>query len=382
MPEKKTHRIDRPSIKEWLAKFLFAASRKNNPTDEAAPPLEDNQVVQRLVGDKAKPFVEVKPFIPRPKKARLSDQKNQNPGSQSDSGPTVPQPEIPFTAPNYRISKVEKDDLFIEEWLAGTGANPLNEEEPENPLAEIEKHSKQEKNEAQAENKTESASNPAESHLLPAETASEEDTKENLEELRSEAISGYEVEPGVIFEEPKKPLFARLRRWFDQQTNFSKTAIGIILFLFVGGVTAFTIYTIVKNKASTTANTPPIVIDSSVPIPTNVTFPDGESFDLVIGYPEDSQILPKNPEWLAGTEVPRWLVIPLGKNLQKAILSFKTGDQIILKMNNGEIIDYAFQSTQKVAVEDLSNFHSRTADLLIILGQTRGSSRTVIIASP
>jgi hypothetical protein len=92
--------------------------------------------------------------------------------------------------------------------------------------------------------------------------------------------------------------------------------------------------------------------------------------------------IPQEAEWLAGTEVPRWLALPWNKQLEAAVMAYNVNDVIKIQMNNKDIIEYRFQSVQKLPAEEMGTFHKNTADLLIVLSNNETSTRLVIVAVP
>ncbi len=271
-------------------------------------------------------------------------------------------------------------DDQVEERLVGKEAQPFVTEEPTVP-----RPVKRATSPLVVEPEPQPESAPAfdSSVFIPAaRLPPQEDQKQNIEELRSEATSGYETADGVVVEEPRKKYYQRFLYWFSQQTNLMKTAVCMAALLAVVGLVAIPFVIVRTIQASIKANLPRVYVDPSIPIPASIVLPDGEEFELAIGHPSDNLKLPESPEWLAGTEVPRWLVIPRTRKLLQAAQDFETGDIIKLVMSNGESLEYKFQSMQQVTAVDLPAYHAKTAHLLIVLGQARGDTRLVIIASP
>lgn len=203
----------------------------------------------------------------------------------------------------------------------------------------------------------------------------------NFENARSVAIEGYEISNA---EESKAgiPITKRFRQWAGHLSNLQKALIGGIVLLIAGGVGTLIYLLTPPALALPVGLGDEILRDPFAPIPSWIILPDGETFELAKGYLVNAQWTPQGPEWLAGSEVPRWLALPWNKKLEKAIRAFKSNDPIKMKMSNGDMLAYRYQGLQEVAVQDMDTFHTNSAELLIVLSKPRGETRLIVVAIP
>jgi hypothetical protein len=218
-------------------------------------------------------------------------------------------------------------------------------------------------------------------NLNPPQAEPIEIVEPDLEQMRATAIEGYDPElPDNL---GKHHLaFARLREWFRRLTLSQKMAI-LLGTLLVLGICIFTIV-LVSNRLFHTPESPVVDnLNSLTPIPTSVLLPDGQTFTLRMGTVTDGSWTPKGAEWLAGTEVPRWLALPWNDRLESAVLAYKINAPISLHMSNGDILVYRFESALEIPKGGMSAFHANTTDLLIILAKPGASTtRLVLVAGP
>jgi hypothetical protein len=215
---------------------------------------------------------------------------------------------------------------------------------------------------------------------IPSQAEPIEIVEPDLEQLRATAIEGYEPELSDNLGKPHL-LYARLREWFRYLTLFQKMAIlmGTLLVLGLG------IYAVVLvSTRSFHSSESPMVgnLNSTTPIPSSVLLPDGQIFSLKVGTVTDGSWTPKGAEWLAGTEVPRWLALPWSNSLESTALSYKVNAPISLHMSNGDTLVYRFESALEIPRGGMGAFHANTTDLLIILSKPGASTRLVLVAGP
>jgi len=202
----------------------------------------------------------------------------------------------------------------------------------------------------------------------------------NFDRLRTTASEGYD--PTVRGEiEVDRSIVARLRKWFNKLSKLQKM-IFLLGALFALGLGIILIFLISSRPIRPVVTPSDVYPDSIIPIPILVILPDSLSFELGVGTIINGSWTPQAAEWLAGTEVPRWLALPWDKNLESAVLKYEINEPIHLQMSNTDILVFRFQSVQEISAEEMGTFHANTADLLIILSDPKGSTRLVIIAVP
>lgn len=202
----------------------------------------------------------------------------------------------------------------------------------------------------------------------------------DFEDLRPQVAQVYETSVEEA-SRPGIPILRRLRDWFYYLPTTQKILLGCMLLILVAGVVVLAVV-FTRPAHPAVATSPQTLLDPSIPVPASVTLPGGQTFKLAVGSLADGQWTPKGPEWLAGTEVPRWLALPSSSELEKAVKTFKVDDLIRLTMSNGDQLAYRFQSLQKVPLGGLAVFQANTADLLIVLWKQNSTTLSVIVALP
>jgi hypothetical protein len=292
------------------------------PVENGSPFLEDEQVSKRLVGETApkKPIIG-SPLKYKKNRLRRSEVKPQQPGPE-------PQSDVNLVAPQTTKKEVEEPDFDDVRTIATQGYNPSVPEE--------------------------------------------------FEEVKPPAIRRQKWSKWLSF--PKKWLTI-LYEWFNRQNKLKKSGI-LVGVLLVVGLYVFLIVSFSPRLPSPVVPTSAITLISPIPIPASVVLPDGQSFSLGLGTPENGSWTPKGAEWLKGTQVPCWLALPWNKGLESAVRAYKVDNQIQLHMSNGDILYYRFQSVQELSPEEMGTFHTNTTDLLIVLSRPNASTLLIIVAVP
>jgi hypothetical protein len=214
----------------------------------------------------------------------------------------------------------------------------------------------------------------------PLKAEKTEIAEPNLDQLRATAIEGYDPDapnkPGE-----KRAALARLRDWFGGLPLWQKMTF-LVGTLVVLGLVIYGIVNVSSRLFVPVESTPYANLNPSAPIPSSVVLPDGQTFALGLGEVTHGSWTPKGAEWLVGTEVPRWLALPWNEGLESAVRAFKNNAPISLKMSNGDMLAYHFESIQEIPRDGMSTFRANTASLLIILSKPGASTRLVIFAGP
>lgn len=118
--------------------------------------------------------------------------------------------------------------------------------------------------------------------------------------------------------------------------------------------------------------------------PVNLTLPGGQKFTLGMGEVRNGKWVPLRAEWLAGTEISRWVALPWNPDLQIIIKTLKVGEKIELTMTNSDNIIYIVKSIQKMTWEELLSSKSTEVNLQIVIFEINNVDNTfwVITALP
>jgi hypothetical protein len=222
----------------------------------------------------------------------------------------------------------------------------------------------------------------SDSNLIAARPEQLKIEEPDFDQLRAMALKDYDPDMEEDHRTDRSSV-SRMKKWFHRLSFTQKMDI-LLGTLVVLGVTILLIVFFSAQSPQKTglapAVAPAVYQDPSVPIPILAIFPDGQSFNLEVGNVENGSWTPRSAEWLAGSEVPRWLSLPWNKNLEKTIRAYTINEPIQLKMSNNDMLVYRFQSVQEISAQEMGTFHANTTDLLIILSKPNTSKRLVILS--
>jgi len=101
--------------------------------------------------------------------------------------------------------------------------------------------------------------------------------------------------------------------------------------------------------------------------PRRIALPDGQTFNLGEGNLQNGNWVPLSAEWLAGTEISRWVALPWSSELEKTIKGLEPGDQIELTMSNSETSRFKVYSIQRMTMKELLSSDPTMPSLLVML---------------
>lgn len=101
--------------------------------------------------------------------------------------------------------------------------------------------------------------------------------------------------------------------------------------------------------------------------PRRIALPDGQAFNLGEGNLRDGNWIPLSAEWLAGTEISRWVALPWSSELDKTIKELEPGDPIELTMSNSETLLFKVNSIQRMTMKELLSSDATKPSLLVIM---------------
>lgn len=101
--------------------------------------------------------------------------------------------------------------------------------------------------------------------------------------------------------------------------------------------------------------------------PRRITLPDGQEYTLGEGNIRNGNWVPLSAEWLAGTEIARWIALPWSSELEIMIKGLEPGDQIDLTMSNSDIVSFKIFSIQRMTIKELMSSDTSKPSLLVLL---------------
>ena len=358
MPEKIPHENKLKDVKDWI-------SHLDSITDEEF-------VRSYLTGQKSQePGTESKDLLPNDGDSLSTKERKPDPSSRaSTSGYAAKRlnqkREMPVDVGTTALQDEELNNRLTgdADQAALTPISPLEEKSEERPQVQPM---------PQPEPKMQSDSN-----LIAARPEQLKIVEPDFDQIRVMALEDYDPD----MKEDHRidgPFVSRMKKWFHRLSGLQKMDI-LLGTLVVIGVTILLIVFLSAKSPQKTGFAPAVYQDPSVPIPILAIFPDGRSFKLGIGNVENGSWTPRSAEWLAGSEVPRWLSLPWNKNLEKTVRAYTINAPIQLKMSNNDVLVYRFQSVQEISAQEMGTFHANTTDLLIILSKSNTSKRLVVLA--
>lgn len=211
--------------------------------------------------------------------------------------------------------------------------------------------------------------------------------KTDYHELRDIALEDYQepvpeivVVPQPTINDKIENLAQRLNSRVLLRIIVTGLTILIILAVFVAG--AFVIKTLPMTLASPTATPTVFSPTASTPFPMQIRLPGGWAFILNKGSAVNGKWAPSGPEWLEGTEICKWVSLPLSDQLEAVVKTLKPGDRIELVMTNYDHWLYRIQSIEEVSANDMTSFDKNYPSLLVMLTRGGSDTRLVILAVP
>ena len=201
-------------------------------------------------------------------------------------------------------------------------------------------------------------------------------------EVRSVALEGGEEVFVEVESKAQDPLEERLSAMenalkpYRRYINFGLAFLGLVMAV-VAALVLFNIYQ--RTVAIPAAQQ----AESNLPFPTSVSLPGGWTFDLGKGsLTTDGRWDPKQPEWLQGTEVCRWVALPWSKQLEAVLRTLNPDDPIELGMSNNDKLVYKVYSIKQMSPEEMQKLDSNKPCLLVVLTEPNADSRWVLTALP
>jgi len=204
--------------------------------------------------------------------------------------------------------------------------------------------------------------------------------EENYSEVRAVALEGGEevfVEVEARKENAKyerEQAFENAIRPYRKYIYFLIAFLGVLLAVAAGSM----IY-IAYQRSLPPKPTP---IQSNLPIPKTMILPGELSFALGNGAIVDGKWNPRGPEWLAGTEICRWVAIPWSRQLEAVVRTFTRQDTIELVMSNDDRLVYTVYSIQELTLAEMQDLDQNSPCLLLVLAKADAEKRWVVTAKP
>lgn len=184
--------------------------------------------------------------------------------------------------------------------------------------------------------------------------------------LRAMALEAYD-ETRIEIEEPKltfrEEMLQTIRELkpFEKMLLFSAGAFILILML-SSGIFLFARSVTTPNPTATA------IMDLTDTIhPTQLTLPGGWSFNLGQGRVVEGEWNPQRAEWLAGTEISRWVALPWSLQLEAVLRTLKPEDKLELTMSNFDVLVFNAYSIRELTMEELLASDPKTPGLLVVL---------------
>jgi hypothetical protein len=208
----------------------------------------------------------------------------------------------------------------------------------------------------------------------------DDEIAEELSEVRSIVLEGGEE---VFVEVESKPqdaagdrteAFLNALRPYRTYIYFVIAFVGFIAVVISGLI----LFNVVRQYLPTTQ--PEVVAD--LPYPVGISLPGGINFNLNRGELVNGQWNPTGPEWLAGTEICRWVAIPWSLQMETVLRTLNSKDLIELSMSNNDQLTYHVYTVREVSVDELQELDTDTPCLHLVLAKADSETRWVLTALP
>lgn len=127
---------------------------------------------------------------------------------------------------------------------------------------------------------------------------------------------------------------------------------------------------------------PPTPDVALLPYPVGLNLPGGLNFRLGKGELLDGKWDPRQPEWLVGTEICRWIAIPYSRQLEAVVRTLTREDQLELVMSNNDVLKYTVTSIDQLSLEQMQQMDANSPCMLLVLAQPGTETRWVVTAIP
>jgi hypothetical protein len=218
----------------------------------------------------------------------------------------------------------------------------------------------------------------------PREGAEEQE----ITEVRAVVLEGEGGEEVFVEVEARKEDAAQERRKafenalrpYRRYLYFVTAFLGIVVIVVVLALMAPAIYNSALFSSLRQSRPTPTV--TNLPYPVGMTLPGGLNFKLGRGAINDGQWNPVGPEWLAGTEICRWVAIPWSLQLEAVVRTLTQEDSIELVMSNNDRLSYNVFSIQELTLEEMQSLDQNSPCLLLVLAEQETEKRWVVTAKP
>jgi hypothetical protein len=215
--------------------------------------------------------------------------------------------------------------------------------------------------------------------VLTTLQAEQTETEQEVRDLRQGALEDYTEEVGRP--EPERLSFRQTMRrvWRDMRPIEKRILVGSLIVIaatVVLGLGALSITAMLPEPP------PPTATPSNIPYPISISLPGGWVFPLNRGSVVNGKWDPPRAEWLAGTEISRWVALPWNEQLEAVIRTLKLDDPITVFMSNNDSLVYKVKSIEQVPVDNISTLASKEPSLLLVLSKQDSDTRWVVSAVP
>ena len=212
------------------------------------------------------------------------------------------------------------------------------------------------------------------------ERSKPDDREESFSDVRAVALEGGEevfIEVEVKDEDPvedRLKSFENALRPYKRYIYFGIAFVGLIVII----ATSSLLYDAYRQSLPPEPTKDAVIL----PYPVVLNIPGGLSFNLGRGVLDDGGWNPRNPEWLEGTEICRWVAIPYSRQLEAVIRTLTRDDQLEIVMSNNDRWSYDVYSITQMSIEDMQKTSSSTPCLLLVLADINSETRWVVTAYP
>jgi len=204
-------------------------------------------------------------------------------------------------------------------------------------------------------------------------------------EVRAVALEGGEeifvevVSKREDAAQERRKAFDNALRPYRQYLYLVTAFLGIVAIVVVLSLMAPAIY---DSRLFTGLRPAPTPTAGNLPYPVAMSLPGGLNFNLGRGAIAEGEWNPNGPEWLAGTEVCRWVAIPWSRQLEAVVRTLTREDAIELVMSNDDRLKYNVFAIQELTLAEMQALDQNSPCLLLVLAEQDTEKRWVVTAKP
>ena len=386
--------ISTPPEKGRLNNLVTGILRTVNPKSSAKASKHDEIINDRLSDIFAKPGEETSETSWEDRFISSINSPASGEGGGENDRPS------PFYDPNgvYRPQNESKEkedgDSIYEEWVGFTKTLDPNTEAPlskpaelsvsegTEPIRQLPSPSYLDENEQESQFDEQHQKFKENNPFLY--TAQENPSQVSLDEMRQVVLDDIQEESASSPVKKKRISTDKSTKQVRKLSRIEIIAVsifvGISLLIFI--MILLTYFRPIRLAVAPFATTPTLYDPESAPTPIGIQITGGWYFPLSKNTIVDGRWKPKGAEWLQGSDIRRIVALPWNKQLEAAVKTLVSGDEIDITFSNNEHIVYVISKVELLPVDQVNPGGETNPSLLVLLYNADSPDRWLITCLP